>query len=99
MASTAYYSGPGTDLMLSGEWHRNQLRIVSSRAGTPPPREHSWTYERYREEALALLVDGRLVANDLLDPVVPLSRAADAYREIDEHPERSIKLGIDHTLE
>ena len=27
-------------------------------------------------------------------PVVPFAGVAEAYREIDEHPERSIKLGV-----
>ena len=99
VASTAYYAGPGTEFVMSGEWHRNQLRLVSSRAGTPPPREHSWDYARFRSEALALLVGGRLQADDLIDPIVPFSRAAEAHQEINEHPERSIKLGIDHTKE
>ena len=46
-----------------------------------------------------MLVDGRLHTDDLMDPVVPLSRAAEAYQEMNEHPERGIKLGIDHSLE
>ena len=99
VASTAYYVGPATDLVLSGEWHRNQIRLVSSRAGTPPPREHSWDYARFQSEALALLLEDRLQADDLIDPIVPFSRAAEAFQEINEHPERSIKLGIDHTIE
>ena len=44
-------------------------------------------------------MEGRLQADDLIDPLVPFSQAADAYHEIDAHPERSIKLGIDHTLD
>ena len=42
--------------------------------------------------------EDRLKADDLIDPIVPFAQAADAYREINEHPERSIKLGIDHLL-
>ena len=97
VASTAYYVGPAHSLTLSGEWHRNQIHIVSSRAGTPPPLEHSWDFARFHSEALALLVEGRLQADDLIDPVVPFSHAPEAFQEINEHPERSIKLGIDHT--
>ena len=96
VASTAYYVGPAQSLTLSGEWHRNQIHLVSSRAGTPPEREHSWDSARFLSEALALLEEGRLQVDDLIDPVVPLSRAPEAFQEINEHPERSIKLGIDH---
>ena len=40
-----------------------------------------------------------LQADDLMTPIVPLSRAAEAYQELNEHPERGIKLGINHSLE
>ena len=31
---------------------------------------------------------------ELITPVVPFEKSAEAYREIDEHPERCIKMGI-----
>ena len=96
--STAYYGGPSQALALAGEWHRNRIRIVSSRANSDPQPEHGWDFAHIKSEALALMVDGRLDADDLMHPVVPLSRAADAYMEMNAHPERGIKLGIDHSL-
>ncbi len=97
VVSTAYYHGE-RGVMLAGEWHRNRINVISSRANSQPLPQPNWTFDRIREESLALLVDGRLDANDLIDPIVPFARAADAYHEINEHPERSIKLGIDHRL-
>jgi hypothetical protein len=38
--------------------------------------------------------DGGVADDGLVTPVVPFAEAATAYREIDEHPERSIKLGV-----
>ena len=99
VVSTAYYNGPTQALALAGEWHRNRIQIVSSRSNSEPQPEHGWDYTRIKSESLALMVDGRLDADDLMHPVVPLSRAADAYLEMNEHPERGIKLGIDHSLE
>ena len=96
VVSTAYYHGD-QGLKLAGEWHRNRIRVVSSRANSEPLPQPGWTFSRIRSESLALLVEGRLRADDLIDPVVPLARAAEAYHEIEAHPERSIKLGIDHT--
>ena len=32
----------------------------------------------------------------LLDPVVPFADSAAAYRQIDEHPTTSIKLGVSY---
>jgi NADPH:quinone reductase-like Zn-dependent oxidoreductase len=97
--STAYYAGTANELTLAGEWHRNRIQLISSRANSEPQPEHGWDFGRIRAEALDLLAGGRLQADDLVYPVVPLSQAADAYRVMNEHPERGIKLGIDHTLE
>ena len=98
VVSTAYYHPTG-GLSLAGEWHRNRIQIVSSRACSEPLPQYGWDFARIRTESLALLVEGRLAADDLIAPIVPLAQAAEAYQEIDAHPERSIKLGIDHTLE
>jgi threonine dehydrogenase-like Zn-dependent dehydrogenase len=99
VVSTAYYTGPANGLYLSGEWHRNRVQIKSSRAVSQPLPQSGWDFARIQSESLALLVEGRLQADDLIDPTVPFSQVAEAYREINEHPERSIKLGVDHTLE
>jgi threonine dehydrogenase-like Zn-dependent dehydrogenase len=98
IVSTAYYTGPMEGLLFSGEWHRNRAHVVSSRACSEPLPDYGWDFRRIEEEALALLVEGRLQADDLIDPIVPFARVAEAYQEINEHPERSIKLGIEHTV-
>ena len=96
--STAFYTGPARGLSLAGEWHRNRLTIKTSREVSEPQPEHGWNAARVQDEALSLLVQGRLQADDLITPVVSLSQAAEAYQGMNEHPERGIKLGIDHTL-
>ena len=97
LVSTAYYHGE-QGLRLAGEWHRNRIQVISSRACSEPLPQASWNFARIRAESLALLVEGRLQADDLIDPIVSFAEAADAYMEIDQHPERSIKLGINHEL-
>jgi threonine dehydrogenase-like Zn-dependent dehydrogenase len=96
IVSTAYYTEPMQGLLFAGEWHRNRPNLLSSRACSEPLPDFGWDFARVGEEALALLVEGRLQAEDLIDPIVPFTRAAEAYEEINEHPERSIKLGIEH---
>jgi threonine dehydrogenase-like Zn-dependent dehydrogenase len=96
VVSTAYYVGPAHGLYLEGEWHRNRVRIVSSRANSEPLPDYGWTFDRIRSESLALLVEGRLQVDDLIDPIVPFDRALEAYQHINTHPEDSIKLGVDH---
>ena len=96
--SSAFYTSSVQGLALAGEWHRNRIHIVSSRSDSEPQPEHGWDVARIREEALALRVAGRLQADDLMAPIVPLSQAAEAYQDMNEHPGRGIKLGIDHSV-
>lgn len=98
IVSTAYYSGPMQGLLLSGEWHRNRVTIVASRACSEPLGDYGWDFDRIQSESLALLLEGRLQADDLIDPVVPFDQAAEAYEQINQNPQHSIKLGIDYTL-
>lgn len=96
IVSTAYYTEPMQGLLFAGEWHRNRPNLLSSRACSEPLPDFGWNFARVEEEALSLLAEGRLQADDLIDPIVPFARAAEAYMEINEHPERSIKLGVEH---
>lgn len=91
----SYFGGDAKGLFLGDEFHVNRLRIVSARAQSLPLRDHpAWTLDRLVETALRWLGDGRLRTDGIIDPTVPFAEAAEAYREIDEHPERSIKLGV-----
>ena len=95
IVSSAYYTGDARALSLEGEWHRNRLTIVSSRDNSQPLRDHPlWNTPRIYQEAFTLLKEGRLSAEGLVHPIVPFNQSAEAYREIDEAPEKSIKLGI-----
>lgn len=91
----SYYGGDAAGLHLGDEFHVNRLRLVSARAESLPLRDAPvWTLQRLVEVALGWLVSGRLRTEGIVTPVVPFAESAEAYREIDEHPERSIKLGI-----
>jgi threonine dehydrogenase-like Zn-dependent dehydrogenase len=91
----SFYGREATGLHLGAEFHINQVKLVSVRAESLPMRDSpGWDLRRLTEVALAWLVSGRLRADGILTPIVPFADAVAAYREIDEHPERSIKLGI-----
>lgn len=91
----SYYGGDAAGLRLGDEFHVNRLQLVSARVESLPLRDHpAWTLRRLVETALGWLASGRLRADGIVTPVVPFEDAASAYSEIDEHPERSIKLGI-----
>jgi threonine dehydrogenase-like Zn-dependent dehydrogenase len=91
----SFYGREGAGLLLGEEFHINQLTMRSVRAESLPMRDApAWTLQRLVDLALDWMVAGKVRTDGLLDPIVPFADAADAYRDIDEHPERSIKLGI-----
>jgi threonine dehydrogenase-like Zn-dependent dehydrogenase len=95
VASIAYYTGSTEGLHLQGEWHRNQLTLLSIRDLNDVLRGHPrWTSARLRAVAVGLLAEGAIDATGVVDPIVPFEASLEAYREIDRHPERSIKLGV-----
>ena len=54
-----------------------------------------WGNRRQADAAWELLAAGRLRCEEIVQPVVTFENAAEAYREyVDEHPERSVKLGV-----
>ena len=95
IVSSAYYTGDARALSLEGEWHRNRLTMISTRdVSQPVPGHPLWDTQRLHTEAFALLQEGRLSVEGLVYPIVPFSESAEAYRDIDEAPGKSIKLGV-----
>jgi threonine dehydrogenase-like Zn-dependent dehydrogenase len=96
IVSSAYYTGDSCALSLEGEWHRNRITIVTTKVSDPMRDHPLWDVRRLFEETSALLQEGRLSVAGLVHPIVPFSESDEAYREIDESPAKSIKLGIRH---
>ena len=71
--------------------------LVFARACSEPNRDHPrWDLGRISATCWSLLADGRLQCENVVQPVVPFSRSAEAYGEfVDAHPEKSIKLGVE----
>lgn len=91
----SYYGREATGLMLGEEFHINRLDLVSVRSQSLPLRDApGWTLERMVHTALGWMTEGRIRTDGIISPIVPFAEAAGAYRMIDEHPERAIKLGI-----
>jgi threonine dehydrogenase-like Zn-dependent dehydrogenase len=91
----SYYGRDAAGLHLGEEFHINRLKLVSARAESLPLRDApAWNLARLVDVALGWLASGRLRTDGIVWPVVPFADAVEAYRAIDEHPERSIKLVI-----
>jgi threonine dehydrogenase-like Zn-dependent dehydrogenase len=96
VALIAWYNEIKGGLDLGREAHFNRPRLVFPRAESEPHYDHPrWSMTRQADAAWELLVQGRVACESIVQPVVRFADAADAYREyVDEHPERSVKMGV-----
>jgi threonine dehydrogenase-like Zn-dependent dehydrogenase len=91
----SYYGRDAAGLHLGEEFHVNQIELRSVRSESLPLRgAPGWTLERLVNLALTWMIDGHIRTEGIIDPIVPFELSAEAFRMIDEHPERSIKLGV-----
>jgi threonine dehydrogenase-like Zn-dependent dehydrogenase len=91
----SFYGRDAAGLLLGEEFHINRLQLFSVRAESLPMRDApGWTLDRMAHLGLDWLTSGRIRTDGIITPIVPFEESADAYRMIDEHPERSIKLGV-----
>ena len=75
--------------------HFNIPNLIFTRANSDPNRDHPrWNFERIRNTCWKWLSEGRFDCEDIVDPVVPFEDSVEAYIEMDNHPERSVKLGV-----
>jgi threonine dehydrogenase-like Zn-dependent dehydrogenase len=96
VAVVGWYGEIRGGLDLGREAHFNRPRLVFPRAESEPHYDHPrWGNRRQADAAWELLAAGRVACEEIVRPVVPFAEAAAAYREfVDEHPERSVKLGV-----
>ncbi|ALB62894.1 Zinc-type alcohol dehydrogenase YcjQ [Cronobacter condimenti 1330] len=90
------FAKPFTSLNFGREAHFNNAKIIFSRACSEPnPDYPRWNRKRIEETCWALLMNGYLDCEDLIDPVVTFAQSAESYMKyVDKHPELSIKMGV-----
>lgn len=85
----SWYGTKPVALDLGGEFHRSRIRIRSSQVSTIDPENRGrWTNARRLDVACRLL--DRLDVSPLITHRLPIERAADAYRLLDESPEGAV---------
>jgi len=92
----SWYHGEAKGLNLGEEWHLNcQIMVSGARVESEPYRDYPrWDMKRVYETVIQLLRQNRLNVDGILDPVVKFEEVIEAYRMIDEEPEKTIKLGV-----
>lgn len=95
VAVCAWYTEMRGGLDLGREAHFNRVRLVFPRAESEPHYDYPrWDNLRQADAAWELLVQGQVNCEQIVTPVVSFEDTVAAYRDIDEHPEHSIKLGV-----
>lgn len=87
----SWYGNKRASLDLGEHFHRNRIQIVSSQVSTLAPHlSGRWTKARRMASAWGFVAD--LPVEWLVTQRVPLAEAADAYRLIDQQPERTVQV-------
>jgi len=91
----SFYHNEAKDLNLGEEWHLNRHTMVSgARVESEPYRDYPrWDKKRIYRTVIEFFQKGSLTIDGLLQ-IVNFHDAPQAYKEIDEHPEEWIKLGV-----
>jgi threonine dehydrogenase-like Zn-dependent dehydrogenase len=97
VVAVGFLHGDASRLRLGEEWHVNRITMRSSMPDWEnPSRDHPmWSTERAKETVARLLQSGKLTTDGILDPIVPFNEAAEALKSILEHPEDSVKMGVE----
>ncbi len=92
----SWYSGPAKDLYLDEEFHNNQIKLIPSmQMGINPELSYRWDKKRREDVALKLL--GQLKLTELITHRFDFHNAAEAYRLIDQHPDRVIQVMLQYS--
>jgi threonine dehydrogenase-like Zn-dependent dehydrogenase len=93
VVASGFFQGEGAGLYLGEEFHHNRIRIVCSQiSGVGSHVDHRWDEPRLRATVLRLQAEGRLDFQSLVSHVIPVERAADAFRLLDEEPESAVQV-------
>ena len=83
-------------LSIVGRFDPNRVQIIASQiSGVPAPLSGRWTPERLHHTVMSLVADGRLDVGALVSHVVPTRDVVEAYRLLDEEPEKTLEVVLD----
>ncbi|MBA7468022.1 hypothetical protein ES707_03263 [subsurface metagenome] len=99
VVTTSFHQAEAGALRLGEEWHLNRITIRSSMPvwGNPSRDYPMWHDRRLEDADFRLMVNSKLTTKGIITPVWPFEKSVEAYKFIDEHLERCIKLGITYT--
>ena len=94
--AVGFYQGGAEALRLGEEFHHNRVSIVSSQIGSVAPELSTrWDRRRLVHTFMHLAIEGQVHCTDLITHRVPLARAADLFRLLDEQPAAVLQAVLD----
>lgn len=96
IATLGYYKGNAAALALGREWMHNRLEMVSSMPvwGNPMREYPRWDEARLFNTIESFFIQGKIASDGILNPIVPLAEAAEAFMAIYHDPGDAIKLAV-----
>lgn len=96
IVTLGYYKGKGAALELGAEWLHNRLELICSMPVWDNPLREApiWDLARLERTVVEFFANGWLTSQGIVDPIVPLADAAQAFLEIYRNPTTAIKLGV-----
>jgi len=87
----SWYGAKRADVDLGGRFHRSRIRVYTSQVSTLSPEfTGRWTKTRRLDWALTMLAE--VNPAPLITHRFPISRAAEAYSALDEHPDEAVQV-------
>jgi 2-desacetyl-2-hydroxyethyl bacteriochlorophyllide A dehydrogenase len=92
VVAAGFYQGEAEGLRLGEEFHHNRIQLVSSQiSGVNPRVAHRWTDARLERTVL----EGGLELELLVSHVLPVERAGEAFRLLDERPDEAVQVVLE----
>lgn len=87
----SWYGSKRADVALGGRFHRNRIRIISSQVSRLSP-DVTGLWDKSRRLSFAMKMLESVNANHLITHRIPVLQAAEAYRILDQHPDRAVQI-------
>jgi threonine dehydrogenase-like Zn-dependent dehydrogenase len=93
VVAAGFMQGEGTGLRLGEEFHHNRVAVIASQiSGVAPALRHRWNPYRLASTAVDLAVEGRIDVLPLISHTMPISRADEAFKLLDENPHSALQV-------
>jgi len=95
IVALSWYSGDGSGLDLSRDFHLRRVNLrVAQASSVPVELSPRWTHERKFRSALSLMPEMPL--DSLVTDTFPFEEAGEAYELVDKHPEECIQVVLEY---